>query len=253
MDDRDGAERRASGIEMDDRDGAERRASGVTMRRFIGVACVALLLPTACTDDRVALVRGPLGPASYEVHVRALDQAGEEAEEHFGTLRVEPRDSGAAFEMRTPGGDTLTAEIHVASNGSVNLARIRGGVTSGQELASLVGQLNPPLPDRPVRLGRRWSRTQRITTDALAAQLTTTLRVVRFRRVASTDAAELTGDVAGQLRIKGPVRELSGRLTGTTTIDWAVRAGRMVSADTVLVWTLSDGSRVQLETSVSPR
>ena len=216
-------------------------------------SCIALVSVAACTDDRVNLVRGPLGPASYEVHVRALEQAGDQAEEHLATLRVEPRDTGAAFAMRTAEGDTLTAEIQVTPDGSVNLARIRGGVTSGQELASLVGQLNPPLPSRPVRLGRRWARTQRITTKTLAAQLTTTLRIVRFRRVASTDAAELMGDVAGQLRIRGAVRELSGRLSGSTTINWAVRAGRMVSAETHLVWALSDGSRVRLDTSVRPR
>ena len=217
-------------------------------------ACASLVaLIASCTDDRVSLVRGPLGPASYEVHVRALEQAGDQAEEHLATLRVEPRDTGTAFAMRTAEGDTLTAEIQVAPDGSVNLARIRGGVTPGQELASLVGQLNPPLPSRPVRLGRRWSRTQRITTKALSATLTTTLRIVRFTRVASTDAAELTGDVSGQLRIAGAVRPLSGRLSGSTTINWAVRAGRMVSAETNLIWALSDGSRVRLDTSVRPR
>lgn len=224
------------------------------MRRlFAGFTCTVLLFGVACADDRVTLVRGPLGPATYEVRVRALEQAGEQTEEHLGTLRVEPRGDGAAFAMRTPEGDSLTAEIQAESDGSVNLARIRGGVTSGQELASLVSQLNPPLPDGPVRLGMRWSRTQKITTKMLDAELRTTLRVVRFRRVASTDAAELAGDVAGQLRIRGAVRELSGRLSGSTTIDWAVRAGRMVAADTHLIWSLSDGSRVRLETSVRPR
>ena len=224
------------------------------MRRTIALTLCALLAAAAsgCTDDRVTLRRGPLGPASYEVRVNARDQAGTQAEEHRATMAVEPAESGARFALRTTEGEVLTAELRISSDGSANLARIRGGVTSGQELASLVGQLNPPLPSAPVRLGERWSSTQRITTQSLAARLRTSLRIVRFRRVASTDAAELVGDVAGNLRVQG-ARVLQGTLSGQTRIVWAVRAGRVVAADTSLVWTLSDGNRVTLETTVRPR
>jgi hypothetical protein len=222
------------------------------MRRTAALLlCLCSLV--ACTDDRVTLRRGPLGPASYEVHVRAQRQVGEEPEEHRATLTVRPVDEGANFSLRSTEGEVLTAQLRIAADGSADLARIRGGVSSGQELASLVGQLNPPLPSAPVRLGKRWSSTQRITTKTLSAQLRTSLRMVRFRRIASTDAAELMGTVSGQLRISGSPRSLSGRLSGTTMIVWGVRAGRVVAANTDLVWTLSDGRRVILATEVSPR
>jgi hypothetical protein len=216
--------------------------------------CAALLISgIACTDDRVTLRRGPLGPASYELRVHAEGQARERAEEHRATLAITPAGRGANFVLRTTEGEFLTAELRLGADGSANLARVRGGVTSGQELASLVGQLNPPLPSTPVRLGKRWSSAQRINTQALRALLHTTLRIVRFTRVASTDAAELVGDVSGTLRVTGGSRPLSGRLSGTTRIVWAVDAGRVVAADTDLVWTLGDGNRVTLGTVVRPR
>ena len=214
--------------------------------------CTVLLSSSACTDDRVTLQRGPLGPASYELRVRAQGQASE-TEEHEATLAITPADGGANFALRTTEGELLTAELRFGPDGSANLARVRGGVTSGQELASLVGQLNPPLPSTPVRLGKRWSSAQRISTQTLRALLRTTLRIARFRRVASTDAAELVGDVSGTLRVTGGSRVLTGRLSGKTRIVWAVDAGRVVAADTDLVWTLTDGNRVTLATQVRPK
>ncbi len=221
-------------------------------RQITSIACVAVLIAgTACTDDRVTLQRGPLGPAAYELRVHAEGQPGEE--EHRATLAITPADGGANFVLRTTEGEFLTAELRFGPDGSANLARVRGGVTSGQELASLVGQLNPPLPSTPVRLGKRWSSAQRITTKTLRALLHTTLRIVRFTRVASTDAAELVGDVSGTLRVTGGTRVLAGRLSGHTRIVWAVDAGRVVAADTDLVWTLSGGNEVTLGTIVRPR
>jgi hypothetical protein len=223
------------------------------MRRALSLLlCSFLVCGAACTDDRVTLRRGPLGPASYELRVRAQGQETE-AEEHEATLAITPAGDGANFVLRTTEGEFLTAELRFGADGSANLARIRGGVTSGQELASLVGQLNPPLPSTPVRLGKRWSSAQRISTQSLRALLRTTLRIARFRRVASTDAAELVGDVSGTLRVTGSSRVLSGRLSGTTRIVWAVKAGRVVAADTDLVWVLTDGNRVTLGTVVRPR
>ena len=224
------------------------------MKRFLA-ACLCLVAFVSCRDDRVRFSRGPLGPASYEVMVTARNTATKGAESHRATLRVEPRRGGAQFDLRS-GSDRVTAELRLVRNGSVDLTHLRGGkVQAGRqtELASLVGQLNPPLPPRAVRLGQHWSSTQRITTQTLSAALRTQLRMVRFRRVAATDAAEFVGTISGQLRVSDTGRILQGRLTGDTTILWAVRAGRVVSATTNVVWTLSDGNRVTLSTSVTPR
>ncbi len=225
------------------------------MKRAVALICCAIVT-ASCADDRVSFERGPLGPASYEVVVSARGNVGAQAERHRATLRVQPRTSGATLTLRTTEGEELTADLEVLGDGSVDLARVRGTsvVSSEQtELASLVGQLNPPLPGRPVRLGDRWSSTQRITTKTLSASLRTSLQMVGFRRMASTDAAELVGEVSGRLRVNGIARSLDGRLDGDTKIVWAVRAGRVVAADTNLVWSLSDGNRVTLQTSVRPR
>src|SRR5687767_11414734 len=181
---------------------------------FALVACA--LIATSCTDDRVTLSRGPLGPARYEVEVRAADNEGALDEEHRATLNVDPRREGATFALRAAG-RLVTADLRILEDGSVDLRRVRGAPVQGPghtELASLVGQLNPPLPSGPVRLNERWSSTQRIRTRALVASLSTELRMVRFRRVASTDAAELVGDVSGRLRVNDPSRVLEGRLGG---------------------------------------
>jgi hypothetical protein len=223
--------------------------------RSTALAFALCVLAAGCTDDRVTLERGPLGPARYEVAVRAEDNEGDLDEEHRATLRVDPRTEGATFALRATGGRLVTADLRILEDGSVDLRRVRGAPVQGSgqtELASLVGQLNPPLPDDPVRLGERWSSTQRITTRALAASLNTELRMVRFRRVASTDAAELVGEVSGRLRVNDPTRVLEGRLGGTTRIVWAVRAGRVVEAETSLNWSLSDGNTVTLDTTVRP-
>src|SRR5262245_48280801 len=141
------------------------------MRRSVALILLLALAAAfaACTDDRVTLRRGPLGPASYELRVHAQGQPREKAEEHRATLAITPADGGADFVLRTTEGEFLTAELRFGADGSANLARVRGGVTSGQELASLVGQLNPPLPSTPVRLRKSWSSAQRITTETLRA------------------------------------------------------------------------------------
>ncbi len=225
------------------------------MKKRLAAAAASILILASCTDDRVNFSRGPLGPASYEVEVRAEGNAGDLDERHRATLRVDPRDEGARFALRTTEGGIVTADLRILEDGSVDLTRVRGAAVEGSgqtELASLVGQLNPPLPDEPVRLGDRWSSTQRITTRALSASLNTELRMVRFRRVASTDAAEFMGDVSGRLQVKDATRVLEGRLGGTTRIVWAVRAGRVVEAETTLLWALPDGNNVTLETTVRP-
>lgn len=223
---------------------------------MFGFAMLAVLVTVACTDDRVTFARGPLGPANYEVEVRASGDESDLDERHSATLAIEPREEGARFSLRTSPGELVTADLRLLPDGSVDLTRVRGTPVEGSgqtELASLAGQLNPPLPRRPVRLGDSWSSTQRITTQALSASLRTRLRMVRFRRIAGMDGAEFAGEVTGRLRVTEAARVLEGTLTGRTKIVWAVRSGRVASADTRLVWELSDGTRVTLETSVQPR
>jgi hypothetical protein len=225
------------------------------MKRVIAAA-VILTTTLACTDDRVTFSRGPLGPASYEVRVSAGGEGSDVDEQHRATLRISPRGDGARFTLRSSPTELVTADLSILEDGSADLRRVRGAPIEGSrqtELASLVGQLNPPLPTRPVRLGDGWSSTQRITTRLLSAALRTRLRMVRFRRVADMDGAEFAGAVTGRLRVTDGARVLDGELTGRTEIVWAVRSGRVAAAETRLVWALSDGSRVTLQTSVTPR
>ncbi len=226
------------------------------MKRVVTLLAALAVLAAACTDDRVTISRGPLGPASYEVQVVARGDTSGLDERHSATRRIAPLGEGARFTLRTSPGEIVTADLELSDDGSVDLQRVRGVTVEGAgqtELASLVGQLNPPLPERRVRLGDSWSSTQRITTKALSASLRTQLRMVRFRRVASIDTAELVGEVTGRLRVTDAARVLSGELAGRTKILWAVRSGRVASADTELLWELSDGTRVTLQTSVEPR
>lgn len=224
--------------------------------KVFAAAVATALLAVACADDQVVLERGPLGPASYEVEVTAEGEATDFSEHRTATLRITPRDRHADFTLRTETGDVITAQLRRMPDGSVNLERVRGAPVdrSGEaELASLVGQLAPPLPRESVRIGERWSSSQNIATSTLRATLRTELGISRFRRIDSTDAAELVGRVTGRLRTSGEAGVLSGTLEGRTEISWAVRAGRVVAADTELVWTLQGGDQVKLETSVRPR
>jgi hypothetical protein len=225
------------------------------MKRMIAVLLV-FLATTSCVDDRIALRRGPLGPAAYDVEARAQSASSDLRENRRATLRVTPRPGGTAFSLETTAGQVIDTQLRRLEDGSVTLVPLGGAPLDqpGQtDLASLVGQLNPPLPHRMVRLGQHWSNTQRIRTDVLQATFRTALRLVRFRRIASTDAAELQGVVTGRLRTSGPSGSFNGTLEGRTRIDWAVRAGRVVAAETRLLWRLAGGDRVTLETTVRPR
>jgi hypothetical protein len=222
------------------------------------LACTFLmfLALVSCTDDQVMLERGPLGPAAYEVVVTARGRSTELDEHRAATLRIVPRPRGADFALRPETGGLITASMRRSSDGSVNLERVHGTPVDRPrqaELASLVGQLDPPLPKEPVRIGERWSSGQRIRTTALRATLRTALGIARFRRIASTDTALLEGTISGRLTTSGDAGVLTGTLRGRTSIAWAVQAGRVVAADTKLVWTLSSGDRITLETRVSPR
>lgn len=220
------------------------------------VAAAALVLSSSCSDDQVMLRRGPLGPASYEVEVTADASQADVREHRTATLRIDPRPGRTDFTLRPRAGGVITAELERHADGSVDLERVRGAPvdSSGEaELASLVGQLAPPLPDEPVRIGERWSSAQRIRTATLNATLRTQLGIARFRRIDSIDAAQLEGTVSGRLRTTAVTGVLSGALEGRTEIAWAVRSGRVVSAETRLVWRLSSGDTVTLVTRVRPR
>jgi hypothetical protein len=225
------------------------------MRRLTAVVLLLCAVAVSCTGDRVRLTRGPLGPASYQVAVAATGQGTKTSEHRSATLTVSSEGSGASFTLQTPSREVIEAQLERSADGALVLADVRGTSIAdpGQtELASLVGQLDPPLPLRRVRIGDRWSSTRRISTDVLTATLRTNLRIVRYRRIAETDAAELEGAVRGQLQTTGPAGLLKGSISGTTLIDWAVGPGRVAAADTRLVWTLSTGDRVVLTTQVRP-
>jgi hypothetical protein len=216
-------------------------------------ACLTL---TACVGDQVVLTRGPLGPASYEVEVAARGSKQDVREHRLATLRIDPRPSSADFSLRTETGGLITATIRRRADGSIHLERVRGVPVdrSGEaELASLVGQLAPPLPREPVRIGEHWSSSQRIRTATLRATLRTRLGIARFRRIASTDTAELEGTVSGMLETSRTTGVIAGALEGKTRIAWAVRSGRVVAAETELVWELTGGDTITLSTLVRPR
>lgn len=223
--------------------------------KHVGAILLLVVASTACTDDRVTLLRGPLGPASYRVEVSATGEP-EFSEHREASLVVQSiAEGGAAFTLRTSADEVIQAQLERLEDGSLQLERVRGasvGSAGETDIASLVGQLDPPLPPDAVRLGDRWSSTRRITTDTLSASLHTELRVVRYRRIAGLDTAELEGSVEGRLTTTGQRGELRGTLGGRTRIAWSVRTGRVAAAETSLVWTLAGGDEVVLETRVSP-
>lgn len=225
------------------------------MKRSLATFLLVLAVP-ACTDDRVTLRRGPLGPASYLVEVTAEGEAAELSEHREATLEIQPRPNGAAFVLKTGDAQPLIeAELRLADDGSLFLEAVRGvsvGASGETDLASLVGQLHPPLPERPVRIGDRWASTQRISTETLQARITTELRLVRYRRLAGSDSAELQGEISGELTTSGEGGTFEGKLEGTTDIAWSIHAARVAAADTDLLWTLANGDKVTLETRVSP-
>jgi hypothetical protein len=225
------------------------------MKRLAAIVLLLMLGALACTDDRIALQRGPLGPARYRVAVAASGRGTATPEHRSATLTVTPNADGASFTLQTAAREVIQAQLKRLPDGVLTLADVRATAIANPgstELASLVGQLDPPLPPHRVRIGDRWSSTRKISTDTLSATLQTNLRIIRYRRIAGTDAAELEGNVRGKLSATSDAGTRTGEITGTTLIDWAVGAGRVASADTRLVWTLDTGERVLLDTQVRP-
>jgi hypothetical protein len=220
-------------------------------------ALAVLLLYTlaSCADDRVRLSRGPLGPAHYRVALDVSGRRGLPAEDVTATMHVENTAGGAKLRLAVSGDEPIVAQFHRTETGQLALDTVQNVPPSSAgeaDLAALVGQLDPPLPAGPVRLRRSWSSTRRIATETIAAVLTSRLRIVRFRRVADADAAELVGTVRGRLKTSGTSGVFDGAVEGTTTIAWAMDPGRVAASSTRLVWTIPGAGRLVVETSVRP-
>jgi hypothetical protein len=224
------------------------------MKRIFVTLVLIGLVCTACGSDRVRLARGSLGPAHYEVEVRATGASVGLHTFRRADLLVHAEPQGAVFRLRAAGGVAISADVLLGPDGSVFLERVRGAGSGVEaDLASLVGQLSPSLPKRPVRLGEHWSSSQRINTSSLETSLHTVFHIVRFRRLAGQDTADFAGDISGRVRTTNPRGTFSGTLVGHTEVAWSVRAGRVVMAQTSLVWTIVNAGRVTLDTVVRPR
>ncbi len=103
-----------------------------------------------------------------------------------------------------------------------------------------------------MRIGRPWSQSQRIDTETFDADLTSRLRITGFRRIDGTDAAELTGEITGELRATGPGGDFEGTVSGSTRISWALDPGRLAASDTRLVWSIPGAGEVVLDSVLRP-
>ncbi|HVL81043.1 MAG TPA: hypothetical protein VM840_05560 [Actinomycetota bacterium] len=228
----------------------------MSLRRTFPAALGLLALVCAgCADDRVRLERGPLGPASYRVTFEVTGDPAVRTEPVTAQLTVTDLGDGAALRLDVGDEIPIVTEFVRGPDGRLVLDTVQGVSPSSAgeaDLASIVDQLDPPLASGPVRMREPWSARRRITTEVLRADLTTRLEVVRFHRVAGTDAAELRGTVTGRLRTTGTTGTFDGRVVGTTTIDWALAPGRVAASRTELRWAIPDIGTVLLRTSVSP-
>jgi len=223
---------------------------------MLRLAVIALLLTSsACVDERVDLQRGPLGPATYEVTFSVTGDPAVRTEPVTAVLDVEDRPDGAVLRLDIGDDVPVITEFVRTPEGRLFLDTVQGVSPSSAgeaDLASIVDQLDPPLAGRPVRMRESWSARRRIDTDVLTADLRTRMEVVRFLRVAGVDAAELRGRVTGTLETTGATGTFSGRVEGTTRVDWALSPGRVAASRTDLRWTIPDIGTVRLQTSVRP-
>lgn len=224
------------------------------MKRLLAGVLLLAMAPS-CADDRVTLGRGPLGPATYAVRLDVSGAPTVRGEAIDARLEVDEAPAGARLVLDVEGGEPVTAELAREDGGRLRLESVEGvspGSAGEADLASLVGQLDPPLPPGPVRIGEEWTQTRRIFTETLAAELRTTLRITGFRRISGLDAVELVGGVSGTLEASGPAGVFDGTVQGTTRIAWALEEGRLAGSDTRLVWTIPRTGEVVLETEVRP-
>lgn len=227
------------------------------MRRLVAVMLlVAPLWATACGDDRISLDRGPLGPASYRIDLRVDGDLVIRPEKVSAVLEVVERPGHTELGLGVAGEEPVVAELRRRPDGGVTLDAVEGISPSSAgeaDLASIVGQLDPPLPARPLRLGEPWSADRHISTDTLDAVLSSELQLVGFRRVAGADAVELAGRIRGELEATGAAGALEGTVSGRTKIAWMPEAGRVVASETRLVWRIPGAGELVLHTRVQPR
>ena len=138
------------------RDGSPPEVEGFTlvhvessehMRRALVILTMLLARRPLSERSSLCLERGP--PAPPTTKSRAEPKEIQRLEEHrLATLRIEPRSRGPSSSFAPK--PTRRSRLSFApGRGSVNLEGVRGVPVdrSGQaELASLVGQLDPPLP-----------------------------------------------------------------------------------------------------------
>lgn len=226
----------------------------MSRRRLLVCAC-ALAALAACVRDDIVLRRGPLGPATYRVRLAVSGAPAIRADTVTARLRVSVTPRGADLRLAVAGQDPIQAVLTRSPTGQLALDAVQGVPPSSAgevDLASIVGQIDPPLPRRPVRLRQRWTSTRTIRTETIAARLTSRLRVVRFRRVGSRDTAEIEGTVTGRLRTSGSSGVYDGSVEGRTTMWWALDAGRVAASRTRLVWRIEGTGQIVVLTDVDP-
>lgn len=224
------------------------------MRRLLAV-CLITALCVSCTDDHVRLRRGPLGPATYGVRFDVSGAPAVRTEAVTARLRVTQLSDGAELRLDIADETPVTTRFRRMPNGRLELDSVEGLSPSSAgeaDLASIVSQLDPPLSKRPVRLRQWWQSSRRVSTGTLEANLESTLRIVRFTRIAGNDAAEVQGTVTGTLRTTGTTGQFAGSVRGTTRIAWALEAGRVLASHTELVWDIPNVGTVDLNTTVRP-
>src|SRR5437667_10701609 len=95
------------------------------MRRVGAIVLLLLLATLACADDRVALRRGPLGPASYRVAVAATGQGKKRSEHRSATMTVSPSAGGASFTLQTATREVIRARLQRSADGAIVLEDVR--------------------------------------------------------------------------------------------------------------------------------
>jgi len=224
------------------------------MRRAAATV-VCLLAMGGCADDRVVLSRGPLGPASYTVTFDVSGEVALAAETVSADLDVAPTDDGAVLRLAIADDEPIIAELRRTDDGRLSLETVQSvsPPSAGEtDLAALVGQLDPPLADAPVRIGDEWASVRRIATGTVEAELRTQLRLVRFARVGGDDSAVLQGGVSGTLRTTTPSGTFTGRVSGSTEMAWVLDPGRLAASETTLRWNIEGAGEVEIRTRVAP-
>src|SRR5260370_38559555 len=95
------------------------------MKRLAAIVLLLILTALACADDRVALRRGPLGPASYRVAVAASGRGTATAEHRSATLTVRSNANGASFTLQTAAREVIQAQLQRLPDGGRTRTEVR--------------------------------------------------------------------------------------------------------------------------------